>query len=48
MASFGDLSEGQFVMHFNRDLSGHVTSFDVDTDMVQPMRFISLLISHKK
>jgi hypothetical protein len=35
----GDLSEGQFVMHFNRDQSGRVTSFDVATDMVRPMRF---------
>lgn len=34
-----DLSEGQFVMHFNRDSSGHVTSFDVATEMVRPMRF---------
>lgn len=36
----GDLSEGQFVMHFNRDSSGRVTSFDVATDMVRPMRFV--------
>ena len=35
----GDLSEGQFLMHFNRDASGRVTSFDVATDMVRPMRF---------
>jgi CubicO group peptidase (beta-lactamase class C family) len=35
----GDLSEGQFLMHFNRDGSGRVTSFDVATDMVRPMRF---------
>ena len=35
----GDISEGQFVMHFNRDSSGQVTSFDVATDMVRPMRF---------
>jgi CubicO group peptidase (beta-lactamase class C family) len=34
-----DLSEGQFVMHFNRDPDGHVTSFDVATEMVRPMRF---------
>jgi len=36
----GDLSEGQFLMHFNRDGSGRVTSFDVATDMVWPMRFV--------
>src|ERR1019366_2343471 len=36
----GDLSEGQFLMHFNRDGSGRVTSFDVATDMVRPMRFV--------
>ena len=36
----GDLSEGQFLMHFNRDSSGRVISFDVATDMVRPMRFI--------
>src|SRR5579862_7129022 len=35
----GDLSEGQFLMHFNRDAKGNVTSFDVATDMVRPMRF---------
>lgn len=35
----GDISEGQFLMHFNRDSSGRVTSFDVATDMVRPMRF---------
>ncbi len=35
----GDLSEGQFIMHFNRDASGRVKSFDVSTDMVRPMRF---------
>jgi CubicO group peptidase (beta-lactamase class C family) len=35
----GDISEGQFLMHFNRDASGRVTSFDVATDMVRPMRF---------
>lgn len=38
----GDLSEGQFLLHFNRDASGKVTSFDVATDMVRPMRFIKL------
>jgi len=36
----GDLSEGQFLMHFNRDPSGRVTSFDAATDMVRPMRFV--------
>ncbi len=35
----GDLSEGQFLLHFNRDRNGQVTSFDVATDMVRPMRF---------
>lgn len=35
----GNISEGQFVMHFNRDGSGRVTSFDAATDMVRPMRF---------
>ena len=35
-----DLSEGQFLMHFNRDRTGRVTSFDVATDMVRPMRFV--------
>jgi CubicO group peptidase (beta-lactamase class C family) len=38
----GDLSEGQFLMHFNRDPSGRVTSFDVATDMVRPMRFTKI------
>ena len=36
----GDISEGQFVMHFDRDSSGRVTSFDAATDMVRPMRFL--------
>ena len=35
----GDISEGQFLMHFNRDSNGRVTSFDVATDMGRPMRF---------
>lgn len=35
-----DLSEGQFIMHFNRDPNGRVTSFDAATDMVRPMRFL--------
>jgi hypothetical protein len=35
-----DLSEGQFLMHFNRDGGGRVMSFDVATDMVRPMRFV--------
>jgi|SRR5271166_3165292 len=34
-----ELSEGQFLMHFNRDSTGKVTSFDAATDMVRPMRF---------
>ena len=38
----GDISEGQFLMHFNRDRSGQVTSFDVATDMVRPMRFTKI------
>jgi hypothetical protein len=38
-STLGDISEGQFVMHFNRDRSGRVTSFDVATDMVRPMTF---------
>ena len=38
----GDISEGQFLMHFNRDRSGRVTSFDVATDMVRPMRFFKV------
>jgi CubicO group peptidase (beta-lactamase class C family) len=37
-----DLSEGQFVMHFNRNSKGEVTSFDIATDMVRPMRFIKI------
>ncbi|HZC23670.1 MAG TPA: serine hydrolase domain-containing protein [Candidatus Binatia bacterium] len=36
----GDISEGQFVMHFNRDKNGRVTSFDAATDMVRPLRFL--------
>jgi CubicO group peptidase (beta-lactamase class C family) len=36
----GDLSEGQFLIHFNRNRDGRVTSFDVATDMVRPMRFL--------
>jgi hypothetical protein len=36
----GDLSEGKFLMHFNRDRIGRVTSLDVATDMVRPMRFV--------
>ena len=37
-----DLSEGQFLMHFNRDAHGAVISFDVATDMVRPMRFTKI------
>jgi len=36
----GDLSEGQFLLHFNRDGHGRVISFDVATDMVRPMKFV--------
>ncbi len=36
----GDLSEGQFLMHFNRDGHGRVVSFDVSTEMVRPMKFV--------
>src|ERR1700730_10510127 len=35
-----DLSEGQFLMHFNRYGGGRGTSFDVGTDMVRPMIFV--------
>ena len=38
----GDLSEGQFLMHFTRDSGGRVTSFEVATDMVRPMRFTKI------
>lgn len=38
----GDLSEGQFLMHFTRDSAGRVTSFEVATDMVRPMRFTKI------
>jgi CubicO group peptidase (beta-lactamase class C family) len=38
----GDLSEGQFVMHFDRDRIGRVTGFDIATDMVRPMRFLKV------
>ena len=38
----GDLSEGQFLMHFNRDATGRVTGFDAATDMVRPMTFTKL------
>jgi hypothetical protein len=37
-----DLSEGQFLLHFNRDPSGHITGFDAATDMVRPMTFTRL------
>ncbi len=36
----GDLSEGQFLMHFNRDAAGRITGFDAATDMVRPMTFM--------
>jgi CubicO group peptidase (beta-lactamase class C family) len=38
----GNLSEGQFLMHFKRDSGGQVTSFDVATDMVRPMQFTKI------
>lgn len=38
----GDLSEGQFLMHFNRDAAGKITGFDAATDMVRPMTFRKL------
>ena len=38
----GDLSEGQFLIHFNRDRANHVTDFDVSTDMVRPMKFVKV------
>ena len=44
----GDISEGQFLMHFNRDSSGRVTSFDVATDMVRPMRFSKVGVHAQK
>jgi len=44
----GDISEGQFLMHFNRDSSGRVTSFDVATDMVRPMRFSKVDVHAQK
>lgn len=37
-----DLSEGQFLMHFNRDAAGKITGFDAATDMVRPMTFTKL------
>jgi CubicO group peptidase (beta-lactamase class C family) len=37
-----DLSEGQFLMHFNRDAEGKITGFDAATDMVRPMTFRKL------
>jgi hypothetical protein len=38
----GDLSEGQFLIHFDRDRTNHVTGFDASTDMVRPMKFIKV------
>lgn len=37
-----DLSEGQFLMHFNRDGAGKITGFDAATDMVRPMTFTKM------
>ena len=36
---FGELSEGQFLLHFNRDRDNRVIGFDVATEMVRPMKF---------
>jgi hypothetical protein len=38
----GDLSEGQFLMHFNRDSSGRVTSSTWPRTWSGPMRFIKV------
>jgi CubicO group peptidase (beta-lactamase class C family) len=38
----GDLSEGQFLLHFDRDGRGQVIGFDVATDMVRPMKFVRI------
>lgn len=35
----GEIGEGRLLMQFNRDSNGRITSFDVATDMVRPMRF---------
>jgi CubicO group peptidase (beta-lactamase class C family) len=35
----GDLSEGEFNLHFVRDGRGQIIGFDVSTEMVRPMRF---------
>jgi CubicO group peptidase (beta-lactamase class C family) len=35
----GELSEGQFLLHFNRDLNNRVIGFDVATEMVRPVKF---------
>jgi len=35
----GELSEGQYMLHFNRDQNNRITGFDVATDLVRPMRF---------
>jgi hypothetical protein len=35
----GELSEGQFLLHFNRDRDNRVIGFDVATEMVRPMKF---------
>jgi CubicO group peptidase (beta-lactamase class C family) len=34
-----ELSEGQYVLHFNRDRINRIISFDIATDLVRPMRF---------
>jgi hypothetical protein len=35
----GDLSEGQLVVHYNRDEQQRVVSFDVASQMIRGMRF---------
>jgi hypothetical protein len=32
----GDLSEDTYLVHFNRDPSGHIAGFAVSTDMIRP------------
>jgi hypothetical protein len=32
----GDLSEDTYLLHFQRDSTGHVTGFAVSTDMIRP------------
>ena len=44
----GELSEGQFLIHFNRDRANHVNGFDVSTDLVRPMKFTIVANSPQK